>query len=224
MSLEGHIETKGLQKKFCLQVTYWSRHRTAPNVVRCKCTAEERRLLDQRNAFDTNCQMARFFNSQEYSQSSLITPPARSMACSTISPILPVMLIFMTGITTGRESLIDTIPVTGFAGNVSMFALQRERCNVMVETRVAPAVGAMTGSTVRPESPAMVIIRCVTGITVRGCAAINSVCMAGVTGQAIVSAGQWETCIVMIKGRATPTIRGMAGTAIRTKLPVVRII
>lgn len=93
----------------------------------------------------------------------------------------------------------------------------------MVEAGIAPSAGAVAGSAIRSKATAMVIIRCVTGVTVRRCATINAICMTGVTGQVIVAAGQWETCIIMIKGRTTPTGRSMAGTAIRTKLPIVRI-
>jgi hypothetical protein len=134
------------------------------------------------------------------------------------------MFIFMAGATTGRQPLIDTITVTGLAGNAAMFALQRERSNVMVETRITPAVGAMTGSAVRPKAPAMVIIRGMTGITTCRCAAKNAIGMTGGTAQAIVPACQRKASIVMVEGRTGPTIRGMAGAAIRAKLPVMRII
>jgi GNAT superfamily N-acetyltransferase len=57
---EGRIETINFQENFDLQVTLVSTPALEAErfTFRCKCTAGERRLLDQRIAPETNCQVA----------------------------------------------------------------------------------------------------------------------------------------------------------------------
>lgn len=94
----------------------------------------------------------------------------------------------------------------------------------MIEGRPDPITGGMASTTIRTKLSPVRIPRSVTGITVFWRTAINTVCMARITLHIAVPASQWETCIRMIKCCPAPAIRGMTGTAIRSKLTTMGIL
>ena len=104
-----------------------------------------------------------------------------------------------------------------------MLTDQWEGCDVVVETCIAPAFGIMAGRTICPEATPMIVVIRMAGIAICRRPLINSVCVAGITRQAIMSPGQREACIVMVEGCTAPTIGGMTSATIRTELSAVRI-
>ena len=73
-----------------------------------------------------------------------------------------------------------------------MFSYQWEGGVIVIETYIAPATGVMARTTIGPEAATVLIIVCVTGITIRRCSLVP-VRMTGFTRQVLVLPGQGET-------------------------------
>ena len=105
-----------------------------------------------------------------------------------------------------------------------MFPNQWERGITVIESYIAPAIGAMTCSTIRSKTAAMVIVGCMTGVTIGRRSLINPVGVTRRAGQVGMPARQREASVVMIEGSSTPTIGRVTGTAVRAKLAVMPIL
>jgi len=114
------------------------------------------------------------------------------MAGTTFIPILTIMWIFMAGDTRGRRPFIYPVLMAGFTGNIAMFAYQRERSVIVIESHIAPTTSVMTRTAIRPEAAAVLIIICMAGITLRR-SSLVSIRMTGITRQILVLPGQRET-------------------------------
>jgi hypothetical protein len=105
----------------------------------------------------------------------------------------------------------------------SMFAVQGEAGDGMIETGAAPAFGGVTRTTVSAELPIMVIVFGVTGITIRRRSFVP-IGMTRLTWSAGMFTDQWEAGYGVIEGCASPTLGGMTCTTIGAKLSVVVVI
>jgi hypothetical protein len=103
------------------------------------------------------------------------------MTGCTIRSIFTIVFIFMAGNTTRRQTLINAIPVTGFTRSVAMFPNQWEGCDVVVETRISPALCIMTGAAICSKATTVVVIICMAGIAIHRCALIDPVLVTGIT-------------------------------------------
>jgi len=146
------------------------------------------------------------------------------MTLSAIGPVRPVMFIFMACNTLCRRAGVHSILMALRTFEVRMFAHQREAGVVVVEGRVAPSARGMTGTAVRAELSVMGIFGCMTGITIRRCTFINTVDVAGGALNVGMFAGKREGRIIVIEVYIAPAACCVAGTAIRTKLPVMFIL
>jgi len=94
----------------------------------------------------------------------------------------------------------------------------------MIERDVLPTGCCMTCRTDRAKLSVMRVLGGVTGITILGCAFINSIDMTCLTLGVDVGACQRETCFAMIETYIFPTARVVTGCAIRAKLTIVRVL
>ena len=145
------------------------------------------------------------------------------MALGTIVPVLTIVFILMTGGTTGRQAAKRSVLMTARTIQPGMFSGQRETGNGMVEVRIAPTAGCMTGTTIRAKLTVVSILIGVTGITVRG-RTLVAVCMAGGTSYSSVSAFKRETCKVVIEVHIRPLGWLVTGATVRTELAVVVVL
>ena len=104
-----------------------------------------------------------------------------------------------------------------------MFSGQWEASNAMVEVRITPTAGCMTGTTIRAKLTVVCILVGVTGITVRG-RTLVAVRMAGGASYSGVSALERETGKVVVEVHIRPLGRLMTGTTIRTELAVMMVL
>lgn len=100
------------------------------------------------------------------------------MAGTTIGSVLTVMLIFVAGRALSGRTFIHAIPVAFRAVKIRMFPFERETGVVVVERRVAPAAGGMTGTTIRTKLSVMGIPARMTGVTICRRSLIDAVRMA----------------------------------------------
>ncbi len=153
-----------------------------------------------------------------------IAPTTGIMASAAIGSETTAVFIIVcvTGITTCRCSLVS-IRVTGVTRQVFVLPCQREAGICVIEGRTTPIVRGVAGATIRAELTVMGIFVRMAGVASAGRALINAVCVAGIAGGIAVLSGQRETCVAVVEGCPTPTVRGMAGTTIRTELTVMGI-
>lgn len=104
-----------------------------------------------------------------------------------------------------------------------MFSRQREAGNGMVEVRVAPTAGRMTGTAIRAKLTVVRILVGVTGITVRG-RTLVAVRMAGGASYSSVRTLERETCKVVVEVHIRPLGRLMTGATVCTELAVVMVL
>ena len=145
------------------------------------------------------------------------------MALGTIVPVLTIMIILMTGSTTGRQAAKRSVLMTARTIQPGMFSGQREAGNGMVEVRIAPTAGCMTGTTIRAKLTVVCILVGVTGITVRG-RTLVAVRMAGSASYSGVSTLEWETCKVVVEVHIRPLGWLVTGATVRTELAVVVVL
>ena len=93
----------------------------------------------------------------------------------------------------------------------------------MIEARIAPTIGVMASSAIRPKAASVIIVLCMAGITIRRRSLVNAVCVAGSAIQLAMSACQWEARVVMIEGRSAPTARCVASATVCTELSIMRV-
>ena len=105
----------------------------------------------------------------------------------------------------------------------SVFTIQGEAGNGMIEAGATPPLGCVTGAAVRAELPVMVIILGVASITIRRRTFV-SIGMAGLARCTRMFTDQREAGHGMVEGRACPTLGGMTCTTIGAKLSVVVVI
>lgn len=104
-----------------------------------------------------------------------------------------------------------------------MFPGQREAGNGMVEVRIAPTAGRMTGTTIRAKLTVVCILVGVTGITVRG-RSLVTIRMAGGASYSGVSTLERETGKIMVEVYIRPLGWLVTGTTVRTELTVVMVL
>ena len=129
----------------------------------------------------------------------------------------------MTGVAICRCALIDAIDMARGALNIFMFSSKRESGQPVVEIDIRPFCRLMTGSTICAKLTVMIILRCVTGITIFRRAFIYIIHVTGRAGDTLMRACQRETCIAVVEGHVLPTGCIMTVGAYRSELPVVRI-
>ncbi len=153
-----------------------------------------------------------------------ITPTTRVMTRTAIGPKTAVVriIVCVAGITTGRRSLI-AIGMTGITRQVLVLPSQWEACLRVIEGCAAPTLGGMTSATILTKLPVMLIILRMARVTCSGRALIYAINMAGFARDIAVLPCQRESRIAMIKGRATPAVRVMAGPTILAELSVMGI-
>ena len=110
------------------------------------------------------------------------------------------------------------------AFHIAMFAGQRECRRVVVKCDIDPAGRHMAGGTSGSELPVMVIILGMTGITILRRAFVDTVCMAGTTGNICVFANERKCRDTMVKSCIGPGRWFMAGLTLRAKLPAMSIL
>lgn len=107
---------------------------------------------------------------------------------------------------------------------IGVCAGQRELALVMIEAHMIPARGVMTGGTILPKLPIVLVILLVARITIYGCPFELFIYMAGLTGYVRMTAFQFKRGKIVIELGRRPAIRGMALAAIHAKATLVRIV
>jgi len=69
-----------------------------------------------------------------------------------------------------------------------MLPYQREGSKTVIEARIAPTIGVMASSAIRPKTATVIIILCMASITICRRSLVNPVGMAESTRQVTVSA------------------------------------
>lgn len=129
----------------------------------------------------------------------------------------------MTGNALVRCALIYTVDVTFRTGQAGVFSDQWKTCIVMIECRISPAAGVVTRTAVRAELTIMIVSGRMTGITIRRCAFVDSIGMAGGAKHTYMTPGQREVRTVVIEGDICPLCGLMTRSTVRSKLTIVFI-
>lgn len=114
--------------------------------------------------------------------------------------------------------------MTALTGHARVRAGQREVAEVVIEIRIMPIRGVMTGSTIRTILAVVCVFLLVAGDTVHRRAPELSVHMAGLTSHVCVFAFQLKRRQVVIKLCRSPAIRSMTLAAIQPEPPLVRLV
>jgi hypothetical protein len=80
------------------------------------------------------------------------------MAHGTICPILPIMLVFMTRDTTGRQTTIRPTLMAFRTGQPGVFSIQRETGVRVVKRRSTPTLGCVAGTAICSEFTVVVVL------------------------------------------------------------------
>ncbi len=147
------------------------------------------------------------------------------MTCLAAPAVLTVVLILrgMTGIAILGRAFIGAIHMTGFASDSRMRPGQREGRAAVIVEHLQPFGRLMALSAVRPELSLVIILRCMAGITIPGCALEHSILMARKTSDRGMRAAQGECGLAMIVEHIQPLGRLMALSAIRPVFSLVII-
>lgn len=121
-------------------------------------------------------------------------------------------------------TLEDAVLMAAFTGNGRMLPVEMERELGVIHLRIRPAIRRVTGRTVGTELTVVMVILQMAGHAVFGCALEHTVLMTGITGNRCVLAVEMEGELGMIDPGILPSIRGMAGNAVRTELTIVMIV
>lgn len=105
----------------------------------------------------------------------------------------------------------------------SMFTIQGETGDGMIEAGASPAFGGVTRTTVGAELPVVIVIFSMTGITIRRRSFVP-IGMTRLTWSAGMFTDQREPGHGVIEGGASPTLGGVARTTVGTELSIVIVI
>ena len=94
----------------------------------------------------------------------------------------------------------------------------------MIKVHIIPSAWVMAGTTIRAKLSIVVVIVCMTGITIRRRAFVNTIDMARAALDIGVSSRKREAGIVVIEGYIAPTTGGMTCSAVRTELSIVVVL
>ena len=161
-------------------------------------------------------------NLQQASRPVHVAPVGGRVACSAIVPVFSIVLVFMTGNTLCGCALVS-VRMAFLAFQFGMLPHQWKCSIVVIEGRIAPAIRAVTGTAVDAKLAVMLVIVCMTGITVCGCAFVP-ICMTCLALEIRVPAGQRECSVVVIEGHVLPGRGLVTRSTLRSKLAAVCIV
>jgi len=155
-----------------------------------------------------------------------VAPSGRVMARSTIRAELAVMLVIvcMAGKTIPGCPFVYVIHMARLADHIGMCTRQRERRVVVIERRILPTAGVMTGRTDRSELTVMCILRRMTGEAILWRPLEYIIHVTGLARHIGVQAIERKRGVVMIERHIRPFRGLVTRTAVRAKLSIVRIL
>lgn len=135
-----------------------------------------------------------------------------------------LVLVAVTGNALGRRPLINSVSMTFSAFEPRVFPFQRKGCVIVIEGRISPSAGVVTGFAVHAELTVVGILRRVAGITIRRRASVNAVGVAGLTLRRGVPAGKRKGGVVVIEVHVRPFCGFMARSAVHTELTIMFVL